>query len=392
MGTLRLNTIPEWRTQSLRSPVFGHGGGLILCLALLVTGCLGQQTPVYPPPVTPVPDLHLPGVVKVPGIVSLETRTHTPWISNPIAYIPAGAASPHVLFQLGYGLLDTLYDVELDGSGLRRISLGTQCLPGLAVTPDGRAVICRTEHGLWGKSLQGSTSPASSGQALLTTPADTTLYNLAWTPDGQYLSAYASTAGRCRIALYGPSAQATVEAPKEDGALLLAGLLDLSALGSDIAPSCPFAYVSWSPDGHWLAVTAVNWTADLHQDTVFLLPAAPIRRALAQVGTSIPTLRVSLDGSQKLVIGQTAQSPAWSADAALLATTNYINDELEQTTVATGITTPLISPPAGRFCQSISGGYSWVPNGRQFVFVLCTPTITDQAQPPATMYVYTPPG
>jgi hypothetical protein len=57
---------------------------------LVALSCLLVLAGCSPPPPGPIPDLHIPGVVKIPGVAELEERTHHHIIESVAAFREAG--------------------------------------------------------------------------------------------------------------------------------------------------------------------------------------------------------------------------------------------------------------------------------------------------------------
>ena len=126
----------------------------------------------------------------------------------------------------------TLYDMNIDGSGVTRLSQGR--VFGYAWSPDGRRLVyaayitAQGAYGLYFVNADGSSPTISSYPGISITP---TTVHLAWSPDGQWI--------------YAP-----VDDPSgADQSLPFA----LNANGTDAVPMSakgvdPKAWVAWSPD------------------------------------------------------------------------------------------------------------------------------------------------
>jgi hypothetical protein len=144
-----------------------------LSVALLTVSCSTLTTQ------PPLQDLHMPGVVKIPGLTGLQQHGQ---IDSLATYVPAGTTGPaRLLFHIG-----TIYEVELDGSNLHAIASEYPCVRSLAASPDGRWVACQDERGVELSSLVPGVTP-SSVQIL----ADVTSEDFSsptWSPDGRRLA------------------------------------------------------------------------------------------------------------------------------------------------------------------------------------------------------------
>jgi hypothetical protein len=159
-----------------------------------------------PPGTTPNPDWdaepQVPGLVAIPGVRELVLQQGRHDLEEIAAYVPDSGGTPRVLFAIGpvTSTYDTLYELGVDGSGLRTLRLSAQCAGPFARSGDGRWVACPGVSGILLFPLHdGVPGPA---RLALPTPAGGRYWDVAWSPDGTSLAAMTYGLGGCGLALY----------------------------------------------------------------------------------------------------------------------------------------------------------------------------------------------
>src|SRR5262249_349261 len=115
-----------------------------LCVALLVTygvsACSGHIS------LPPLPELHMPGVSKVPGFEDFYKRNAGDFehLNDFAAYQPNGPGTIGRVFVITPG---GMLDIGLDGSGERKVADDGLCQGRPAVTRDSRWLLCSSYNG-----------------------------------------------------------------------------------------------------------------------------------------------------------------------------------------------------------------------------------------------------
>src|SRR5690348_5492641 len=231
-------------TQGGRSGILFFGV-FLLTVSLTVSACSGP-----PPASSPLPDLHLPGVTKIPGIAELEKQVNIHDILSMTTYVPSDNAGrgARVLFGLG----GTSYDVGLNGGDLH--ALGGVCDLPDSVSPDGHWVLCSSIEGIRMDDLRPS---GEKGTVLLPRTGSAGFSGPAWAPDGRQLAVLTRIPQPCTVAIY-------AVAPEHASAVRISQLtLPQFATSGPAGAGCEVEDLAWSPDGAWLsfAVIAARSTA-----------------------------------------------------------------------------------------------------------------------------------
>jgi hypothetical protein len=352
-----------------------------LCLALLVALGLISCSPHITQP--PLPELHIPGVSKVPGFDSffktVDVYPHDE-LGRFTAYQPGGQGQPgHLLLPLG----GKLYDIGLDGKLPHTVPLPNACFDRPSVTLNGRWLLCSNTDGVIALDLQ-SPSPGNVEVAL----ADQTRPGLAtFAPDSRRFIVTQFADKDCELGVF-------ASGPPYDSSRLVIGLLfpNLVAPGhttlGGFAQACDVTDVSWSPDGNWIAFIAgrpgadVNshlYALDLHTIALPLDPASDSAKVIP-----IPSSAVH-DLGPVIRVGDIWANLSWpkSFDTVSMPAGNQtININLR-----TGERHAILSVADAEICAA-----SWTPDGAQFFFALCRPYHgnPDITAPPPELYVYTP--
>lgn len=359
----------------------GWMSGLVwLCVLCLLAGCVlptpfATPLPAFTP--EPTPDLHLPGVTKIPGITELEASLGALSLNSVATYLPAGQPGQgRVLFTVTNGQTheDELYEMGVDGSGLHRLPLRVACGGQIAVTGDGRWLACRNPQGI--ALLALNSQPPDPGRELGATGVGG-LYDVAWAPDSHHLAVRSGLGGGCSIALYTASASYTT--------LRLTAVLALPQLvpWQSPTPGCLADWPSWSPDGQWLTFIS----ATIRTATVFGLPLASIRSLLDRTGVQPASIVIPLKMLVPLGVTDTYPPPVWSPIAPILTVATPNRGGIAQIDLRTGAQTVLFRAPVWSIWQ-----LAWTPSGRQLVFGLGKLAAGEEIPPPEQLYVYTPLG
>lgn len=349
-----------------RSPRLRWWLGLVaLASVLTLSSCASSQ-----PPSRLQPDLKIPHVAKVPGIEALEQRVGSRSLLMTTYRTAAAPRSAHVLFQLLGG---AVYDVSLDGSGLRQVS--TRCGIPVKVTPDGRWLVCQNDAGV---ALHDLLSQSQTGdRQVLNNTGDLRFGTPTWTPDGHHLAMVTGQAGGCAIAIYVADAGYST--------LTLSALLAFPEFIMS-GPSGPLCYVSelgWSPDGDWLSFVG----GPGYHVNVLAVPSI-VRTVLQSSTPPITPVTVAIQKQSLLAVGSTypTSKPVWSLAADTLTLAGSQGWSIDDVNVQSRQKVVVLTQRVGAILS-----LSWTPDGRHLVFVLQAPN-GDYQPPPAQIYVYTPPG
>lgn len=330
-----------------------------MCVA--VAACSGTQ-----PPQKPLTELHLPGVTQIEGITPLHALPRRGDILAVATYHPTqGVTADRILFSLD----GDLYDVGVDGSGLRSLQVG--CGDPVTISPDGQWAVCPGNAGLL---LIGPITSSSPPQVQTIALDDSTPVGFpAWLPDGRHLAVVTSMNG-CSIALYAAS-------PSTDTFDLLA-LLTFPQFAK--GQECYIQGLAWSPDGAWLAFAEESETSS----QVYALSTVSV---LSQLTRTTSVLHQTVSSAMLVSLGAnpTSSPPSWSERGGQ-PTVSFVDRDWQtivQVDPATRERTPLL-----KITDGLLGPLAWTPDGQHLVFtqerplcIECAPSFT-----PSHLYVYTP--
>jgi hypothetical protein len=337
---------------------------------------------------SPLPDLHMPGVSKVPGFDSFfKTLGVYPYdeLGNFTAYQPGGPGQPgRVLLPLD----GKLYSIGLDGKPPFTIhtptdSLIDTCFDRPSVAPNGIWLLCSTTAGIIALDLQAPS--ADNLQVALTNERRLALP--AFGSDGQRFVVNVFADENCELAVY-------TSAPPYKGSHLVTRLLfpDLAppVLGvtTGFGDACEVSEVGWSPNGNWIVFIAGRPGAD-ENSHLYALDLRTI--ALPSEAATDPARLITIpsravhDLGSVIRVGDIWANLTWpqvSDTISMPAGNQLVNVNLE-----TGEKHVILSVEDAGFCSA-----SWTPDGTQLFFALCRPYHgnPDISAPPPELYVYTP--
>jgi hypothetical protein len=385
----------DWRMRiedvSAIFPPTGRKGSrrvapLMVALVILVSTCGCQEQH------GPLPDLQLRGSTQIPGLTDLQRQgadDQIYYIDSVAAYAPSdGPGGARILFQLtqyfGPARYTPLFDVGLDGRGLRSIPLRQPCDGPVTVSHDGRWAACQDQAGIEVTAL--NTRRSDGGRQVLTGAFEDDLQSPSWSPDGGHLAVVThAQAGGCAIAIYTGQSPHTV--------LRKSALLTFPTIAAQdsSAPSCSPSpsQLAWSPDGAWLAFEDMaNWPGDRLPVYGLLVPALTQSPA-----PNAPVATIPITSAQLVPLGRAGWpapltwSLAWDGlDLAYIGTTW---GSAVQVSVTTRRQMTLIdfsaNTDAGGMCA-----LSWTRDSRDLVFVDCFPGNFEIYAVPSKVYYYTP--
>ncbi len=353
---------------------------LLVLHVLLLVGLAACSSSLSPPP--PLSVLHLPGVVQLSAVTTLETTTGHHRIYSTVVYRPNrptdATSTPHILYSEDGGLVD----LRLDGKGLRQIQMQPPCFSqqasdmygahGICFADDNSGVLAfeADEHtSSWRPHVLVPTSPASFEHVISPTIA----------PDGKHFAAlhrFGSAETVPAINIYAIDPSFTV-------ATLVATIT---------LPGLHARRLAWSPDGRWLAFTNDETTETAVAGATYAfqlasvlppLPPLPVGQRppaqVIQVALSMAHLRQLLDSTDMI--------DAWYPTGVRAIWTYVDGHTIWQVDVLTGARTAILTIPDGNICA-----FAWTPDGKQMVFVQCRLAGSIVQPPPARLYVYTLPA
>lgn len=352
-GDARAPAVRDRATRRSRA----HSVLLCLLISFLVSGCGGGLTG------EPVPDLHVPGAVRITALDDLLSQKPPPQLSDLAAYAgPESGHPPHLLVRVG----KLLYDVDVDGQQARLLDDQSPCMQHLAVSPDSAWAACAADDGirmfelppLPNRPTANSVNPLGDRLVLPNGTGDEAFYSPTWGPDGHSLALLWRQSGK-------PPAIAVYTVPAAHDTLRPSAVIDLADVP---APAAIF----WSPDGTWLHL----WVT-----IGYLLPADPLL-------TSPGTRTIAPDHLAGAVVGVPGFPVIWRpSDSTLTLAQGVSIVSLAPGEGEGGRETPLLTIPDGEVC-----GLAWSPDGRRLILGLCRRVAETIVPPPNKLYVYTPGG
>jgi hypothetical protein len=361
----------------LRRMVTGSRVGACLILALVVAACSGNITR------GPLTDLHMLGVRRV---ANLEALQFTYQIEDVAAYADPNTGNARIMFQT-----DQLYTIGLDGRDLRAIKGAPECGYFLAITLDGRRVMCSSSAvGLHTFSL-GYDDTATSGQAYGSLGDD--LFAPAWSPDGRLFAVVNhSPQSGCAISLFPIATKGGVARPI---ATLAIPMFSISNAISNTT-RCEVSRLAWSRDGAWLAL-AGQQPADGYDWGVYVLSLASIPQLSESTASAPVNLTVAQSDLTRIGEMHYFTTMAWSTQAGQQLLTYLEGRELAivQVEPHSGVRTPFLQLPSidvnSDIDYGVTCGLAWTPDNAHLVFVQCGPGNIEVHPAASKLYVYTPP-
>jgi hypothetical protein len=307
--------------------------------------------------------------VQLNAVADLEAKTGNHAIDSIVVYRPTReTAMAHILY-VGNG---ALYDIQLDGSGLRRIQMQPYCYLLEAIDTQGAHGLCGAEPGVQAFDLD---EISSSWKTRLLVPTSHTSYEALISPtiapDGQHFAALhrVDTGPAVAINIYALDRSMT--------AATLVATITLSGLDA--------CHLVWSPDGRWLAITTDESTPSSVVGATYAFQLASILPTFPKQGS--PPIQVALSNAHLTkLVDSPNQTTAWRPSEAGALWTYVEAGTIWQVDVVSGRRTAILAVPNDGLCA-----LSWTPDGKQLVFVQCRRDELAQP-PPARLYVYTPPA
>ncbi len=325
--------------QQARTRYFTSGMRRVIwtiAIVLTLSGCGGRGLTA-----DPVPDLRVPGAVRITALDDLLSQTHATQISDLAAYAgPAPARSLHLLVRVG----KRLYDVDVDRQQARLLDDAVACTEHIEVSPDSAWAACRADdEGIRmfplppslnspATGTAGSTNPLGDRLVLPNEESDEVFYSPTWSPDGRTLAVLWDRSGK-------PPALAFYSMPAAHDTLRSSAVIELAGAATRSLA------ISWSPDGAWLQLAVVPSTVGV---AVYLVPARPLLAS--------PGMR-TLDPDQFTgVVPGFPGSLIWRPSDSTL--TFVDGQSIVVRVPGAGHETPLLTIPDGDVC-----GLAWSPDG-----------------------------
>jgi hypothetical protein len=346
-------------------------------LAVVVLACYcisffgGCGIPTKEPP---LPQLQMPGIVRLDGLTSIQAQLGVHRISSLTTYLePAeqgGTGRTRVVASIGHGT----YDMALDGTPPVKLSTEDLCNGEISASADGQLAVCRTSAGVSAFPL--TASPAPVYLLLVNSPSESTTpvryIRAALSPDGARLAVVARGT-ETLLALYSI-------APVTHAVQLVATLSLTQAAQAGRFATVDIDQPVWSPDGHYIAFTIIS-PADTN---IHLLRVAPFLLSTFATGRAPRQIPVTTEALVKIPANSTSVPLSWSVDSASLIYVNFQGDSIERVTIATGRTVPLFSQQLARICYAVE-----VPNEHALLFDLCRRVSEPEALAPIEqLYLY----
>ena len=346
-------------------------------LALSLNGCSGRL-----PPAAPLQELHAPGLVRLDAFARLQASTGNLQVRSLVAYNTAGTpGATHLLILAGL-----LYDVTLDGSAPIRAIQGPTCDLLGGVDETSGQVLCEKVVPSGVIAFHPDTATTTwLGRPLVAGVTWEDQYGYpAWRPDGRDFAAVHTHVHQQDIAQGADRTHSSQQDNSQDIAIFavdgaLTNVQHVATLALPPQPSFVIHWLSWSPDGKWLAFAggSGNLSTTYGIRIASLLPQRP------QSGGD--PLLVTLHPDQVIkLLNQFVTGQAWQPTGDNLA---YMDGErLTEMNVATGQSRTLLTIPDGYLC-----GLTWTPDGKRLIFAQCRGAPVESSPPLAQIYIYTLP-
>ena len=335
---------------------------LLTLLPLLFVACSSPSKPLPPLQV-----LHLPDVVQLDAMTTLERKTGNHDIDSILAYRSTGATATMHVLVLGDGALT---DIQLDGSGLRQINMQPPCRFLGAIDHVGTHGLCWFNGGVQAFDVD-DTALSWTPRVLLSTSLASTeaLASPTIAPDGLHFAAlYSASSG----------SPFTINIYAVDHAVTAATLVAIIRL-----PDLHARRLFWSPDGKWLAFTSDETTVTASSGTTYAFQVASVLTSLPMQRSQPIQITLGKDHLTQLE-DSIDETNVWRPGSGNAIWTYIDEGTIWQIDVGTGERTALLTVPNGAICA-----LSWTPDGKQLVFVQCLRSLLRQP-PPANLYVFTP--
>jgi WD40-like Beta Propeller Repeat len=348
---------------------------LVVHVGPMLGGCSGHVT------VSPLPDLHMPGVARVTAFDRFLQRGR--WSLDTIhditAYQPNGkSTTARALMVLG----GSLYDTPTDGTPPVHLNIQGSCFDRPALTHDGQWLLCQNEAGVIAQAFPVTTSTSSRVAVENTHSAQLQDGNRpqrpAWAPDARHFAVGLFTPDNCAIGVY------QADPPYSNARLVtqlsFPHLYRPMATVTQFEHTCKMEDVAWSPDGKWF-VFIITYPLESVPNHLYAVDA----QKLALTGTESPSAPQMRDvpadalvdlGAGGIRLTWPAQPETVSmATGGAIVNINLVSHERQNELVQ----------DIARMCAA-----SWTPDATQLFFVLCAPGNVEILGPDPQLYVYMP--
>jgi hypothetical protein len=289
-----------------------------------------------PAPAPPLPQLHIPGVVRLDGLTHLQDKLGVHGLSSLTTYLTTQQGAPartHLVAGIGRGI----YDMALDGTLPVKLSVENFCDGEISATHDGGLAVCRSSDGIYAFPL--TAAPAQTHLLLSNTyiGADAPVLHLraALSPDGAHL-AVVTRGAETSLTLY--TLSPTTLAVQAIATLALTRAVQAGRMAADTT-----AQPVWSPSGQYLAFTIYAPAFAPADTAIYLLHVAPFLPATFNADREPLQIPVTTDALIKLPVDSIGVPPLWSADSSSITYVNAYGDSIKRVTIATGQTITVLS-------------------------------------------------
>jgi hypothetical protein len=399
---------PALSYHSIRS-IAKNVGWLLLALAVALTGCsLLPYTPSYLVRVS-APHLRwLSALSRIPQ----SDGTKGGDIEGLTMFQRPGAAIPHAIVQIN----EKYYLIGEDGSDTHTLNIGSNCAGSALVSPDSKWISCYSYPDI--NTNANDIQIAALNATGVSQPHLAGLYgnysysNASWSPDGQYLAAYAVQDDGWDNIDIAPTCQPEVDIFYFSASH--ASLKQVIVLRSDLITSSPCAFIQQI---QWTSNTQLLIVLNKHDHT-----ASPTTwEAQVSVATALKKVAANLNTTQEYQLPVSLSIPpqqfkeiydgvsgAWNSDMPddqygilmpplglnqrpfdpqqgfVIALSSVFPEVIYRVDLRTGFRTPLFALADEEYVRE----FGWTPDGRDLFVVVSGQRCIDCSAPVSDVYLY----